>query len=262
MDSVRHTCLRLQVGGETLFVKGTWFPSRFDLSITDGLHSWTCNASETEVSRRAEQWDQPVDEYIALAEQYLGFQQPGSTYGFHDAGDDQRRLSWTFEKQGVKLEWRWKCQPSSNSKQTTAGILDFLMDSNVQLSEEVVRKTQSYEKIKAEAEKCLVQSEKLSKEKAEFESAVYSKFVLVLNSKKAKLRELRDRLSKIESSGKALQEEDEDEFTDKTVSFNEGSDINEEEGDEESKEDIKNLPGTSKSVVAARSKGPKRKSRR
>lgn len=44
------------------------------------------------------------------------------------------QLSWTFEKQGTKLEWRWKCQPSSNNKQTTAEILDFLMDANIRLS--------------------------------------------------------------------------------------------------------------------------------
>lgn len=44
------------------------------------------------------------------------------------------QLSWTYEKEGTKLEWRWKCQPSPNSKQTTAAVLDFLMDANVGLS--------------------------------------------------------------------------------------------------------------------------------
>lgn len=44
------------------------------------------------------------------------------------------QLSWTLEKEGTKLEWRWKCQPSPNSKKTTAEILDFLMDANIRLS--------------------------------------------------------------------------------------------------------------------------------
>ena len=44
--------------------------------------------------------------YIALAERFLGFQQPGSVYGFSDAGDSHRKLPWTFEKEGTKLEWR------------------------------------------------------------------------------------------------------------------------------------------------------------
>lgn len=34
----------------------------------------------------------------------------------------------------MKLEWRWKCQPSPNSKKTTADVLDFLLDANIRLS--------------------------------------------------------------------------------------------------------------------------------
>lgn len=41
--------------------------------------------------------------------------------------------------------------------------------------EEVVSKTKSFERLKMEAEKCLTQSERFSKEKMEFESATYAK---------------------------------------------------------------------------------------
>ena len=43
------------------------------------------------------------------------------------------QLSWTFEKQGVKLEWRCK-KPSPNNQITTASILDFLLQQTYQLS--------------------------------------------------------------------------------------------------------------------------------
>ncbi|CAK9176734.1 unnamed protein product [Ilex paraguariensis] len=254
MYSPTHTCLKLEVPNttepeqtESIFVKGTWFASRFHLSITNGLNAWICNGLEDDVRERSSQWDQPVSEYIELAERYLGFQQPGSVYGFSDAGNGDRRLSWTFHKEGTKLEWRWKCQLSPNRKETTAGILDFLMDANIRLSEEVVSKAQSCEKLKVEAEKCLAQSERFSNEKVEFESAIYAKFLGVLNSKKAKLRELRDKLSKQESSRK-LPEEEEEESTDKTEIY--GSD------DEKSEEEpAKNLIGTSKNVSASRPRG-------
>ncbi|XP_058079208.1 DNA repair protein XRCC4 [Magnolia sinica] len=262
MDSTtRHTCLRLEIEGEegkgktVIFVKGTWFASHFNLSITDGFNAWTCNASESEISERADQWDQPVTEYIEAAERYLGYQQPGSVYQFVDAGNGNRRLSWTFVKEGVKLEGRWRCQASSDSKKTTAEILDFLMDANIRLSEEVVSKTQSFKRLKTEAEKCLAQSEKFKDEKAEFESAVYAKFVGVLNSKKAKLRELRDQLSKLKTGGKLPQEEDES--TDRTEMYDEESD------DAESKEQTvkKDLPSASKNTTTMMSKGQKRKTR-
>ncbi|PON83322.1 DNA repair protein XRCC [Trema orientale] len=252
MEATRHSCLKLEPKDEDpIFVKATWFDSHFDLSLTDGHQAWICHASEEEVRERAAQWDQPVSEYIALAERYLGFQQPDSVYAFADAGDGHKRLSWTFEKEGTKLQWRWKCQPAPASKQTTAGILDFLMDANIRLSEEVVRKTQSFERLKVEAEKSLAQSEKISNEKIEFESALYAKFLRVLNSKKAKLRDLRDQLTKRgTAAGKLPQEEEES--TDKTESFD---DTDDEKSDKESS---KNVTGTSRDVQTSRPHGRKR----
>lgn len=80
-------------------------------------------------------------------------------------------------------------------------------------------------------------------------------FLGVLNSKKAKLRELRDRLNKFESSGK-LQQDDEEESTDKTESFDERSD----DGKSEEEPD-KDIPNSSKEVPPAtsRPRGRKRK---
>lgn len=260
MDSeARHTCLKLQIAAAdnaSFFVKGTWFHNRFDLSITDGLQSWICNATEEEVRERASMWDQPVTEYIELAERYLGFQHPISVYGFSDAGDGCKRLSWTFEKEGMKLEWRWKCRPSPDNKSTTFGILDFLMDANKRLSEEVVHKNHYVDQLKAEAEKCLAQSEKFTNEKIEFESATYAKFIGVLNSKKAKLRELRDQLSKQKTAGKMPIEEEEDSHsTDKTESY-QGS-------DDEIEEPETNDSSSSKDVPAAgRGRGRKRVARK
>ncbi|XP_022761121.1 DNA repair protein XRCC4 isoform X2 [Durio zibethinus] len=227
---MRHTCLKLEIPStEPIFVKAT----------------------EEEVKERAAQWDQPVTEYIELVERYLGFRQPGSVYQFVDAGDDHKRLSWTFEKEGTKLEWRWKLQPSPDSRKITAGILDFLMDANIRLSEEVVRKTQSFEKLKVEAEKCLEQSERFTNDKMEFESEIYAKFLGILNSKKAKLREFRDQLSKQETAGKAPV--DEEESTDKTESYHSGSDAEESE-----EEPAKNLTSSSKDVPAGRGRRRKR----
>lgn len=125
-ERTKHTCLRLVLSGtDPIFVKGTWHPSRFDISITDGSSSWLCNgtnphdsnlfffffvsflwtdffillgligieATEEEVAERAAQWDQPVSEYLQLAEQYLGFQQPNSIYSFSDALEGSKRVS-------------------------------------------------------------------------------------------------------------------------------------------------------------------------
>ncbi|XP_024035040.1 DNA repair protein XRCC4 [Citrus clementina] len=121
--------------------------------------------------------------------------------------------------------------------------------------DEVVTKTQSFERLKVEAEKCLAQSERFKNEKLEFESAVYAKFLGVLNSKKSKLRELRDKLSKQAVMGDLQQEEEQS--TDKTESFDEGSD-----DDKSEEEPAKDITSTSKGVPASRARGRKRISRK
>ncbi|KAL5994905.1 hypothetical protein ACLOJK_024962 [Asimina triloba] len=252
----RHSCLKLEAEGEegkgksVIFVKGTWFDSRFNLSITDGLDAWICDAaSESEVSERAGQWDQPVAEYVETAERYLGFQQPGSVYRFADAGNGNRRPSISTSASVLlgpgTINIKFVQLPGSEIV-----CLDLLH------KEEVVRKTQSFDRLKAEAGKCLAQSERFKDEKAEFESAIYAKFVEVLNSKKAKLRELRDKLSKCQASEKSP--EGEDESTDRTEIYDEESD-DVESNKQSSEED---LPSTSNSTATTTSKGRKRKTRK
>ncbi|KAL8525055.1 hypothetical protein ACS0TY_014601 [Phlomoides rotata] len=186
-----------------------------------------------------------------------GFSNPGRFTGFRMLETDANGfLSWTFEKEGTKLEWRWKCYPSSDSKRTTAEVLDFLMDANIRLSEEVVWKTESFDKLKLEAEKCLAQSEKLNTEKSEFESEIYAKFVMVLNSKKAKIRELRDRLSKQPTTTDQSPEgeEEKEESTDRTESFDERSD------DEETEKKSGAFASSSKDApTSSKPRGRKRK---
>lgn len=48
-------------------------PTRFSLA------TWVADASDAPTN---DQWDQSVSEYLALAERYLPFYQPGSTYSF------------------------------------------------------------------------------------------------------------------------------------------------------------------------------------
>jgi DNA-repair protein XRCC4 len=101
MAAPRHSCAKLSVavedpkaaGGGGVFVKATWHPTRFSLAVTDGGGAWVADPPDTEVRLRAEQWDQPVAEYLALAERYLAFEQPTSSYSFHDAGNCSRRVS-------------------------------------------------------------------------------------------------------------------------------------------------------------------------
>ena len=73
-----------------------------------------------------------------------------------------------------------------------------------------------------------------------------------MNSKKAKLRDLRDQISNKKAAGK-LPEEEEEGSTDKTESFDDGSDNKTSE-----EEPAEKVSGTSKDILVGKPRGRKR----
>lgn len=136
-------CVRIETENKEriIYVKGSQLPFSFILQIIDGLHAWICIGIEKIVADHASQWDQSASEYLADAQKHLTHQQQGSIYSFKLAGNVDMRLSWTLEKEGTKLERRWKCKKKPNDQKVTSKILDFLLDANTRLSKEVVCKT-------------------------------------------------------------------------------------------------------------------------
>ncbi|KAL3700340.1 hypothetical protein R1sor_018362 [Riccia sorocarpa] len=228
-------CARLVVeqpdtasGTGVIYLKSRWFATHFTLSISDGFNAWTCQASPEEVSRKAFSWDYTVTQYLDQAKEHLDHQNPECTYSFTPIGDGGRKLSWTLEKDGVRLVAHWKAEKSSNPKEITSDILDCLMNGSARLSEELQRKTRSFESLKSEAAQLTAQSQKFRDLKIQFEDDIYRKFVAVLNSKKAKLRELRNAVLKVPGAGKGKEN---DEMVDETESDRE--DELDESGDED-----------------------------
>lgn len=85
--------LALQRYKSTRFESVFFFFSSYELNVFILLGLIGIEATEEEVAERAAQWDQPVSEYLQLAEQYLGFQQPNSIYTFSDALEGSKRVS-------------------------------------------------------------------------------------------------------------------------------------------------------------------------
>lgn len=185
------------------------------------------------MAERAAGWDESVAEYLQRAQLYLSHQHPDSTYAFIADGEN-RKLSWTMEKHGTKLEGKWRCEKAKDDQRTSCEILNFLMDSNVKLSDEMLRKTQSFERMKLEAEKCLQQNEQFKDAKQQFEIDIFKKFIAVLNSKKAKLREVRDKLARLEPTTSAAHQDKESDLEDETDD-DEGEDEDDESNDSKEK---------------------------
>ncbi|CAM6087376.1 unnamed protein product [Calypogeia fissa] len=242
-------CARFEVkqpdapeGRGVIFVKSRWFATKFSMWVTDGLDAWVGEVSEEEVSRKAFSWDCTVAEYLEAAEKYLGVQDSTSVYSFISQGNGARKLSWTLVRDGVELIANWRMEKSLNPKEITCDILDFLMTGSSRLSEELQRKRRSLEQQKAEADRSLAQSVKFRDERLQFEEEIYKKFVAVLNSKKNKLRDVKEQALRLSASEAKNAEEGNAESQDE---FDEETD-REDEDEDASKDDSKAMETTRK----------------
>eukprot|EP00850_Spirogloea_muscicola_P017785 SM000156S02141 [mRNA] locus=s156:120459:128080:- [translate_table: standard] len=207
------TCARLRLApAGAVYVRGAWLPDAFHLAVTNGAAAWTCHASSAEVAERADDWDIPPEEYVRdVVIKYLAQQQSSSSYSLDMSEDGKALLTWTLllAEGGIKYEARWELEAASNSQEVICSILDFVMDDRVTLLETVDEKARSFERMKVEAEKCLTQSERFKDAKQQAEDVLLKKVVVLLNAKKAKIRELQTVAARAPAS-KATAESDGD----------------------------------------------------
>eukprot|EP00850_Spirogloea_muscicola_P011831 SM000075S21920 [mRNA] locus=s75:62995:69703:- [translate_table: standard] len=223
------TCARLRLApAGAVYVRGAWLPDAFHLAVTNGAAAWTYHASSAEVAERADDWDIPPEEYVRdVVKKYLAQQQPSSTYSLDVSEDGKALLTWTLllTEGGIKYEARWELEAASNSQEIICSILDFVMDDRLTLLETIDEKARSFERMKAEAEKCLTQSERFKDAKQQAEDVLLKKVVVLLNAKKAKIRELQAVAARAPASGaKAEPDEDSDAKSEKSEDMEDDTD--------------------------------------
>ncbi|GBG81740.1 hypothetical protein CBR_g33918 [Chara braunii] len=135
-----------------------------------------------------------AEEYVVEVAQYLKNQNPASQYELLPVGDGKVKLSWSFQREGFKLYARWVLHPVPDHARAICFIMDWLSHRLDSTEEALQRKHLAFEKMLAEVNETQQQSERFAAEKKALEDDLYSKFILVLNAKKEKLRELRAKL--------------------------------------------------------------------
>eukprot|EP00850_Spirogloea_muscicola_P012092 SM000077S21566 [mRNA] locus=s77:181843:191432:- [translate_table: standard] len=185
-------------------------------------------ASSAEVAERADDWDIPPEDYVRdVVMKYLAQQQSASTYSLDVSEDGKALLTWTLllAEGGIKYEARWELESASNSQEVICSILDFVMDDRLTLLETIDEKARSFERMKAEAEKCLTQSERFKDAKQQAEDLLLKKVVVLLNAKKAKIRELQAVAARTPASEATAQpDEDSDAKSEKSEDMEDGTD--------------------------------------
>ncbi|XP_075996632.1 DNA repair protein XRCC4 isoform X2 [Genypterus blacodes] len=228
--SVREVHVSSRPGHESsYFLRVDWrgrdLGSGFQLLLTDGQDAWRGRVSEAAVSAEAEELEMRKERYVQDLQEALTASQSDLTYSFTltppgpAPGSD---LTLAYEKMQKDITFRLGSALLSAVPEPADAIRELLVHSlergnvlerhNAKLEDENQQLRQEQRRITAELRRYAGCKEAL-------EAELYSRFVLVLNEKKAKIRSLQESMTHLQEArsgegqkrGEAVQTSDQEE---------------------------------------------------
>lgn len=164
------TCLRLddvvRNGGlsETshLFVKGTWLPSEFSISVCDGSRSWIGRADQDFVVINANKFAMTPSDYVDKIQCRFSKQQPDTKYELKQPANSSLELHCYIES---RYELILRLPMTEVGGQTVpVEMMQFLLDAYQYKKEELAKQIRAYEREVAAKELVLASLERPAEE--------------------------------------------------------------------------------------------------
>ncbi|KAJ7988403.1 hypothetical protein DPEC_G00323180 [Dallia pectoralis] len=186
--------------------RGRDLGSGFLLLLTDGQNAWRGEVSEDAVREEAEELEMPTDRYIQDLQQALtGTGASATDYSFTLTSNPSLVANMTLAYEKVQMDISFclgsvlLCEVPEPVEEVRALLTHglecgtTLQNHNRSLMEENLRLKQELQHINSEMQRYISGKETL-------ESELYSRFVLVLNEKKAKIRSLQKNITHLENT--------------------------------------------------------------
>lgn len=127
-----------------LFVKGTWLPSAFSISVHDGSLAWTGKADKDFILNHAGKLGMTESEYVDTMQCYFSEQQPDATYELRRTTNSSAELR-CYKESSPELVLRFPM--STNSDQTVAiDMVQLLLDAYHQVDEVLAKKIRAHDR--------------------------------------------------------------------------------------------------------------------
>ncbi|KAJ8285548.1 hypothetical protein GJAV_G00028080 [Gymnothorax javanicus] len=197
----------------TFFLKVDWVEdlgAGFTVALCDGESAWMGEVSEEEVQQEAEELEMRKESYVRELQQALtGLGCPDGSYTFqlspkNAPRDHACRLS--YEKEQSDISFRLgsvELMPCPDPDRVVKELISYGLDHSSELQAQNQNLLQENHHLCHEHDRITTELERYVLGKESLERELYTRFVLVLNEKKTKIRELQERLRQLqEQQGK------------------------------------------------------------
>lgn len=186
--------------------EGRGLDSGFQLLLTDGQDAWRGEVSEATLSHEADELEMQMDRYLQDLQQALTAAESSASYRFAltpHPPNHRSTVTLTYEKMQKDISFRLGCVQLKAESEAAEAVRDLLthclqrgntlQQHNHTLEEENQRLRREQQRISAELKRYAGGKEAL-------EAELYSRFVLVLNEKKAKIRSLQETVTNLQET--------------------------------------------------------------
>ncbi|KFQ92797.1 DNA repair protein XRCC4, partial [Nipponia nippon] len=192
----------------TYFLQVSWekdLGTGFGILLSDGQCAWTGTVSEAEISREAADMEMNRGKYVEeLKKALIAGEESAGKYNFAISRDEENmECHFSYErnlKDGSFRLGSLKLQKVSSPVEVVKELIGYCLDclgrlkaKNEHLQKENERLFSDWSDVEKRLEKCV-------EAKEELEADLYNRFILVLNEKKAKIRNLQKLLNEAKES--------------------------------------------------------------
>ncbi|XP_043564420.1 DNA repair protein XRCC4 isoform X1 [Chiloscyllium plagiosum] len=177
--------------------------SGFVVTLCNGEQAWSGRVSENQVTMEAKEAEMDREKYVDELRQALTMgEERMKKYSFDFFKDkDKEVFHFLYEKLLQDISFKLgsvELRKVSDSKEVIKGLIDYVLHCNRELRDTNEHLQQENERLLSDRNYNLKELEKYVKAKEELEQDLYSRFTLVLNEKKAKIRNLRENLKRFD----------------------------------------------------------------
>ncbi|KAM7392362.1 hypothetical protein PAMA_007463 [Pampus argenteus] len=200
--------------GSSYFLRVDWrgrdLGSGFQLLLTDGQDAWRGEVSEAAVCEEAEELEMQKERYVQDLQQALTDPESAVTYSFSltpSPPNHSSTVTLAYEKVQKDISFRLGCVSLNVVPDSVEAVRRILIHS-LETGNTLERQNQTLEeenqRLRREQQRITAELKRYAAGKEALEAELYSRFVLLLNEKKAKIRSLQEAvagLQKVSSEG-------------------------------------------------------------